>query len=77
MPLIPGATSSYDAIYTALMREQGITNWVCVENGKTIISLDLDLYERVYLLVHSREDLRNRYVIRLGSYILYSLWLEQ
>ena len=35
--------------------------------SKAIISLDLDLYEKVYLLVNSREDLRNRYVICLGE----------
>ena len=37
------------------------------QDEKAIISLDLDLYEKLYLLVHSREDLRNRYVIRLGK----------
>ena len=27
IPLIPCPTSSYDTIYTALKRAQGITNW--------------------------------------------------
>ena len=34
---------------------------------KTIIVLDLDLYEKAYLLVHSRKDLRDRYVLCLGE----------
>ena len=37
------------------------------KTGKTITSLDLGLFEIVYLRVHSREDLRNRYVIRPGE----------
>ena len=40
------------------------------QDEKAIISLDLDLYEKLYLLVHSREDLRNRYVIRLGKLLI-------
>ena len=32
-----------------------------------IISLDLDLYEKVYKLVNSREDLRGKFVLRLGE----------
>ena len=27
MQLIPGPASSYDAIYTALKRTKGVTNW--------------------------------------------------
>ena len=67
LPLLPGPASIYDAIYTALKRAQGITKWRYGESGKTIISLDLDLYEKVYLLVHGHKDLRNRYVIRIGE----------
>ena len=34
---------------------------------KTIIVLDLDLYAKAYKLVHSRRDLRDRYVLCLGA----------
>ena len=34
---------------------------------KTIIDLDLDLYSKAYKLVHSRSDLRNRYILCLGE----------
>ena len=45
-PLIPGPSSSFLAIYTALMRAQGMTVWTCGPDAQTIVSLDLDLYER-------------------------------
>ena len=67
MSLIPGPATSYDTIYTALKRVQGITNWTHSETEKAIISLDLDVCEKVYLLVHGCEDLCNRYIIRLGE----------
>ena len=58
MPLIPSPAPSYDTIYTALKRAQGIANWTHGEAGKTI-SLDHDLYEKVYLLVQICKDLHN------------------
>ena len=66
-PLIPGPASSYKAIYTALMRAQGISVWSCGVAAKTIVSLDLDLYEKCNLLVNSREDMQEKYIIRLGE----------
>ena len=53
-------------IPTVLKQAQGITNWTFGKTGKKK-SLDLDLHEKVYLLVHSCKDLHNRYVIRLGE----------
>ena len=47
-PLVPGPASSYKAIYTALMRAQGISAWSYGDSSKSIISLDLDLYEVLY-----------------------------
>ena len=65
--LIPGPASCYNAIYTALIRTQGINTWSCGSNGPTIVSLDLDLYEKVYKLVNSRDDMRGRFIPRLGE----------
>lgn len=62
LALIPGSTFSFGEIYSALTWGQDITNLTYGENGKTI-SVDLDLYKKVYLLVHGSEDLRNRYII--------------
>ena len=66
-PLIPGPASDYKAIYTALMRAQAISVWSCGKDANTIVSLDLDLYQRANLLMNSREDMKNRYVVRLGE----------
>ena len=47
----------------------------CGDTGKTIISLDANLYEKIFLLVHSREDLRNRSVILLGElHIVFAMF---
>ena len=51
--LIPGPASDYSSIYTALMKAQGISVWTCGAGSKSVISLDLDIYEKSYLLVHS------------------------
>ena len=39
------------------------TGW----EGEATIVLDLDLYAKAYTLVHSRRDLRDRYVLCLGA----------
>ena len=65
-PLIPGPASSYSAIYTALKKAQGINAWARGDSP-TIVSLDLDLYEKVYKLVNSRDDLRGKFIPRLGE----------
>ena len=57
-PLVPGPASSYPAIFTALMRAQGLTEWSCGSGHPTVLSLDMDLYEKVFKLVNSRGDLR-------------------
>ena len=49
------------------MRAQGISAWSYGDSSKSIISLDLDLYEKCYMLVNSREDMRDKYILRLGE----------
>ena len=66
-PLIPGPASSYSAIYTSLMLAQNITTHVAYGSKKTIIALDLDLYERALQLRNSRDDLRDKFILRLGE----------
>ena len=65
-PLIPGPASSYSAIYTALKKAQGINAWARGDSP-TIVSLDLNLYEKVYKLINSRDDLRGKFIPRLGE----------
>ena len=52
-PLVPGPASSYSAIYTALMRSQSIATWACGDRSKVVISLDLDLFVKIYPMVQS------------------------
>ena len=49
------------------MKAQGISVWTCGAGSKSVISLDLDLYEKSYLLVHSRSYMRNKYILCLGE----------
>ena len=53
---IAGPASDYNAMYTALMCANRISVWSCGENPKTVISCDLDLYEKVYLLVTQHQS---------------------
>ena len=66
-PFIPGPAKDYSAIYTALMLSQGISVHAVGDGERTIVTMDLDLYERAYLLIHSRDDLREKFVLRLGE----------
>ena len=67
LTLVPGPACSYNAMYTALKRANGISIWACGNFFKTTLSLDLDLREKIYPLVHFRGDLRHRFVIRLDE----------
>ena len=44
-----------------------ISIWTESESSKTIISLDLDLYEKIYLLINTRDDLRDSFLLCLGE----------
>ena len=66
-PLVPDPASSYSAIYTALMRSQSISTWACGDRSKVVISLDLDLVEKIYPKVHSDLEMRKRYILCLGE----------
>ena len=72
-PLIPGPADSYSAIYTAFKLAQKVTTHVIGESSKTIISLDLDLYERALRLRNSSPELLESFILRLGElHILFA-----
>ena len=50
-----------------MMRVKNITAWDCGNDKKTAVSLDLDLNEKIYLLVNSNPNLKNKYVLCLGE----------
>lgn len=66
--------TSWPGLYTALMRAQHINVTVVGDDIPTVITLDLQLYEKAQQLL-SREDLRGKFVIRIGELhtIFYSL----
>ena len=66
-PLIPAPASDPSSIYTALKMSQMIPTWVMGEETRTIISLDLDLYSHAYQLIQSCDDLRKKFILRLGN----------
>ena len=66
-PLINGNAHDISAVYTGLIRAEALTKATLSQQGKTVISLDLDLYDRASHLVRSQPDLHDRYVLRLGE----------
>ena len=63
--LIPGPANSYAGFCTALKRTQGISVWSSVWS---IVSLDLNMLEKSYKLINSRENLKRQYILRLGEF---------
>ena len=60
--LIPVPTNDFIPILSALGCAHNILVW-----AKTITSLNLYLFEKVYLLVFTQLDLRESYNLRLGE----------
>ena len=43
---------------------------------KVVVSLDLDLYEKAYLLVNSNSELRRRFILCLGElHIVFTIFV--
>ena len=64
-PLIPGPADDDNAIYTGFKLAQNVTTYVC--DQKTIITLDLDLYERALKLLNSSPELMGNFILHLGE----------
>ena len=66
-PLIPAQASFYSAIYTALILAHDISTWYSGDTTKTVISLDLDLYEKCYLLARANSTLKGKFILFVGE----------
>ena len=66
-PFINGNAHDISAVYTGRIRAEALTKATLSLQRKTVISLDIDLYDRASLLVRCRPDLRARYVLRFGE----------
>ena len=63
-PLLRRPPTDYSALYTVLCLAQGISAFV-VSHSKTVITLDLDLYERAMKLQSSTGN--TNWVLRIGE----------
>ena len=65
-PLIRHSPTSWPGLYTALKRAQNISTLVVGEDKPTVITLDLQLYEKAQKLM-SKEDMTGKFVLRIGE----------
>lgn len=65
-PLIRHSPTSWPGLYTALKRAQNISALVVGEGKPTVITLDLQLYEKAQKLM-SKEDMTGKFVLRIGE----------
>ncbi len=65
-PIIRCSPTQWPGFYTALMRAQHISVNVVGPDSPTIITLDLQLYEKAQKLM-SREDMKGKFVFRIGE----------
>ena len=66
-PLKPGPAIFYSAIYCALICAHNISTWCCCDTTIIVISWDLDLYEKCYLLVRANSELKDKLIFCLGE----------
>ena len=57
----------YSATDTALTGEHNMSTRCCGYTTKTVVSLDLDLYEKCYLLVRTNNALKNKFILCLSE----------
>ena len=65
-PLIRHSPTSWPGLYTALMRAQNISVVVVGEGKPTVVTLNLQLYEKAQKLM-SRDDMKGKFVLRIGE----------
>lgn len=63
LPLILDPASDYNALYSELEVSYGTSTWAYGESSKTIIYVDLELYEKLYMFVNDRADLLSIFVV--------------
>ncbi|KAL5007722.1 hypothetical protein ScPMuIL_016528 [Solemya velum] len=67
MPLIASPAHEWQTLITVLKQTQQINYTVMGPNNKTVITLDMALYERAKQLEMSRDDCKGKWVLRLGE----------
>jgi hypothetical protein len=67
LPLIPAPAHEWSTLLTVLKQAQNITTMVVADSQKTVITLDMALYEKALQLTEYRPDMKGQYVLRLGE----------
>lgn len=67
LPLIPSPAHEWQTLLTVLKQTQQINCTVMGPDKKTVITLDMALYERAKQLEMTRDDCKGQWVLRLGE----------
>ena len=67
LPLLAVPAHEWGTLLTVLKTTQNINTAVLGEDNKTVLTLDMALYEKALRLIDSRAELKNRFVLRLGE----------
>ena len=67
LPLIPAPAHEWNTLLTSLKLAQGITVDIMGNNHKTVISMDMALYERSLQLLDCNPRLCRTFVVQLGE----------
>jgi hypothetical protein len=66
-PLIPFPAHEWDTLLTVLKQAQGINAATVGPNHKTVITLDMQLYEKAKQLEMARDDCKGKWILRIGE----------
>ena len=67
LPLLQAPASEWSTLLTVLKQAQNINTSVIGPNRKTVITLDMQLYEKAKQLEMAREDCRGKWILRVGE----------
>ena len=67
LPLIAAPAHEFHTMLVALKQAQGINAFVVGPDRKTVITLDMDLYERAKQLEMVRSDCQGKWILRIGE----------
>ena len=67
LPLVAAPTHEWQTLITVLKQTQQINSMVLGPDRKTVITLDMALYERAKQLEMTRDDCKGKWVLRLGE----------
>ena len=67
LPLVPAPAHEWSTLLTVLKQAQHINTMIVGPERKTVITLDMQLYEKAMRLQMYRDDCREKWILRLGE----------